>query len=269
VYCRVYAAWTLWVLGYADQALQHIDKSLMLARELSHPFSLAVALNHAACLHYFRREGRMAQERAEEAIGLCAEQGFAFYWAMANVMRGRMLAAQAQPEEGIGQTLQGLTAWRHTGAVILVPTFLALLAESYGLAAQPEQGLTVLDEALDMADTTGECWWKAELYRLNGELWLRKATRTDSFGHDTGAPCSGPVAAQQAEICFRHCLDVARGQQAQSLELRAAMSLSRLWQQQGKRHEARELLAPVYGRFTEGFGTADLQEAKVLLEELS
>ncbi len=181
VYCRVYAAWTLWVLGYADQALRHIDKALILARELSHPFSLAVALNHAAYLHHFRREERAAQERAEEAIALCSEQGFAFYWAMATVVRGRMLAAQPPPEEGIGQALQGLTAWRHTGAVILVPTFLALLAESYGLAGQPEEGLTVLDEALDIADADGECWWQAELHRLKGELWLIKATRQGRF----------------------------------------------------------------------------------------
>jgi class 3 adenylate cyclase/predicted ATPase len=269
VYCRVYAAWTLWVLGYADQALQHIDKALILARELSHPFSLAVALNHTAYLHHFRREKRAAQERAEEAIALCAEQGFAFYWAMANIVRGRMLAAQPPPEEGIGQTLQGLTAWRDTGAVILVPTFLALLAESYGLAGQPEEGLTVLDEALDIADTNGECWWKAELYRLKGELWLIKTTRKGNLGNDPGAPSSGAVAAQQAEICFLQSLDVAHGQQAKSLELRAAMSLSRLWQQRGQRTEARQLLAPIYGWFTEGFDTADLQEAKVLLEELS
>jgi class 3 adenylate cyclase/predicted ATPase len=269
VYCRVYAAWTLWMLGYADQALQHIDKSLILARELSHPFSLAVALNHAAYLHHFRREERAAQARAEEAIALCSEQGFAFYWAMANIVRGRMLAAQLQPEEGIGQTLQGLTAWRDTGAVILVPTFLALLAESYGLAGQLEEGLTVLDEALAMADTNGECWWQAELHRLKGELWLIKATRQGHSGNGPGAPASAAVAEQQSAIRFRQSLDVARGQRAKSLELRAAMSLSRLWQRRGQRTEARQLLAPIYGWFTEGLDTADLQEAKVLLEELS
>ncbi len=267
VYCRVYAAWTLWMLGYADQALQHIEKALSLARALSHPFSLAVALNHAAYLHHFRREERAALERAEEAIALCSEQGFAFYWAMATVVRGRLLAAQPQPEEGIAQTLQGLSAWRHTGAVILVPTFLALLAESYGLAGQPEEGLTVLDEALHIAQMNGECWWQAELHRLKGEFWLIKATNTGHSGNGPGAPSSQAMAAQQAESCVRQSLDGARGQQAKALELRATMSLSRLWQQQGRRPEARQLLAPIYGWFTEGFGTADLQEAKVLLEE--
>jgi predicted ATPase len=269
VYCRVYAAWTLWVLGYADQALQHIDKALSLARELSHPFSLAVALNHAAYLHHFRREKPAALERAEEASALCSEQGFAFYWAMANVVRGWVLAAQPPPEEGIGQTLQGLTAWRDTGAVILVPTFLALLAESYGLAGQPEEGLTVLDEALAIAEANGECWWKAELCRLKGELWLIKATRTGDLGNDPGAPSGVAVATRQVEVCFRQSLDVARGQQAKSLELRAAMSLGRLWQRRGQRSEARQLLAPIYGWFTEGFDSADLQEARALLEELS
>jgi class 3 adenylate cyclase/predicted ATPase len=269
VYCRVYAAWTLWMLGYADQALQHIDEALSLARDLSHPFSLAVALNHAAYLHHFRREERAAQERAEEAIALCSEQGFAFYWAMATVVRGRLLAAQPRPEDGIGQTLQGLSAWRLTGAVILVPTFLALLAESYGLAGQPEEGLTVLDEALHIAHTNGECWWQAELHRLKGEFWLIKATNQGHSGNGPGAPWSRTMAAQQAEICFRQSLDGARGQQAKALELRAAMSLSRLWQQQGRCPEAQQLLAPLYGWFTEGFDTADLQEAKVLLEELT
>jgi predicted ATPase len=252
VYCRVYAAWTLWVLGYADQALQHSSKALTLARELSHPFSLAVALNHAAYLHHFRGEERVTQEHAEEAIGLCTEQGFAFYLAMANVVCGRVLTAQPPPAAGIRQTLQGLTAWRASGAAILVPTFLALLGESHGLAGQPEEGLALLDEALHMADTNGECWWKAELYRLKGELLLQQ-----------------PVPeAPQAEACFRQALAVAHHQQAKSLELRAAMSLSRLWQRQGRQAEARELLAPIYGWFTEGFDTADLQGAKALLEEL-
>jgi predicted ATPase len=269
VYCRVYAAWTHWVLGYADQALRHVDQALILARDLVHPFSLAVALNHAAYLHYFRREKRAALERAEEAIALCSEQGFAFYWAMATVARGWVLAAQPPPEDGIGQTLQGLTAWRDTGAVILVPTFLALLAESYGLAGRPEEGLTVLDEALDIVDANGECWWKAELYRLKGELWLIRATRTGHFGNDAGAPLSGAMAARQAEICFRQSLDGARGQQAKALELRAAVSLGRLWLRRGQRTDAQQLLAPIYGWFTEGFDTADLQEARGLLEELS
>jgi predicted ATPase len=137
--------------------------------------------------------------------------------------------------------------------VILVPTWLALLGESYGLAGQPEEGLALLDEALHMADTSGECWWKAELYRLKGELLLQQTAGGSS----------------RAKACFRQALEVAHYQKAKALELRAAMSLSRLWQQQGKRAQAHELLAPIYGWFTEGFDTADLQEAKALLEELS
>ena len=147
---------------------------------------------------------------------------------------------------------QGLAAYRATGAEVRRPYFLALLAETYGKTGQPSQGLSVLTEALTMVDKTAEGWWAAELHRLKGELLLRQASPTE-----------------EVEGCFRQALEIARPQQAKSLELRAAMSLSRLWQQQGKRAAAHELLAPIYGWFTEGFDTADLQEAKALLEELS
>jgi predicted ATPase len=148
---------------------------------------------------------------------------------------------------------QGLAAWRATGAETLRPYFLALLAEASAQMEQREEGLTLLAEALAVVNDTGERRWEAELYRLKGELLL-----ASSAEHDT-----------EAETCFRQALDVACRQQAKSLELRAAMSLSRLWQRQGKDAEARELLALTYGWFTEGFDTADLQEAKTLLEAWS
>ena len=148
---------------------------------------------------------------------------------------------------------QGLAAWRATGAEAVTPYILALLAEVYAKAGQREAGFTRLAEALAVVNATGERRWEAELYRLKGEGLLAHTT-----GHDT-----------EAETCFRQALDIARHQEAKSLELRAAVSLSRLWQHQGKRVEARKLLAPVYGWFTEGFDTADLQEAKALLEELA
>jgi len=147
---------------------------------------------------------------------------------------------------------QGLAAWRATGAETLRPYFLALLAEASTKVGQCEAGLTLLAEALAVINDTGECRWEAELYRLKGELLLARAT-----GQDT-----------EAETCFRQALEIARRQQAKSLELRAAMSLARLWQGQGKHAEARELLAPIYNWFTEGFDTADLREAKGLLEAL-
>ncbi len=159
---------------------------------------------------------------------------------------------QGQWEEGIAQIQQGLVAQHATGAEIARPSFLALLAEAHAAAGQAEAGLGVLAEALALVDHTGERHWEAEVHGLKGELLLQQAVPD----------------APQAEACFQQALAVARRQQAKSWELRAAMSLSRLWQQQGKRAEARELLAPIYGWFTEGFDTADLQEAKALLEEL-
>jgi predicted ATPase len=175
------------------------------------------------------------------------------YFAHGTALRGWALAAQGQVEEGLAQIGSGLGAWRTTGAEVQRPYYLALLAEAYGKAGQAEEGLAVLAEALALVAKTGEGWWEAELYRLKGELLLVRLADHHVV----------------AETCFHHVLTVACHQQAKSLELRAAMSLSRLWQQQGKHQEARTLLAPIYGWFTEGFDTANLQEAKALLEELS
>jgi predicted ATPase len=174
------------------------------------------------------------------------------------VVRGRLqrswaLTEQGQLAEGIDQMRQSLTTYRGTGSGLVLPYFLARLAEACGKEQHIEAGLHLLDEALTLVDKHGECWWEAELHRLKGVFRLQQAVSD----------------AKQAEACFQQALGVAHRQQAKSLELRAAMSLSRLWQQQGKQAEARELLAPIYGWFTEGFDTADLQEAKTLLEELS
>jgi predicted ATPase len=169
------------------------------------------------------------------------------------ILRGSALAEQGQSAEGIAQMRQGIAAWRATGAELRRPYYLALLAEAYGKAGQTEVGLRALAEALTAVHNTGERQHEAELDRLKGELRLKQDVPD----------------AQEAESWLRQAVDVARQQQAKSLELRAAMSLSRLWQQQGKRAEARELLAPIYGWFTEGFDTADLQEAKALLAQLS
>jgi predicted ATPase len=156
-------------------------------------------------------------------------------------------------EEGIAQMRQGMTAWQATGAEVDRPYYLALLAEGYGKAGRAEEGLHILAEALAVTDAIEERYYEAELYRLQGELLL-----AGSREHHA-----------EAEPCFRHALAIARRQQAKSWELRATMSLSRLWQRQGKRAAAHQLLAEIYGWFTEGFDTADLQEAKALLEELA
>jgi predicted ATPase len=250
--CLIRAAWALWLLGYPQQALTRLHEAILLAQDIGHPFSLAFALADAAIVHQHRREARAVQARAEATIALARDHGFAYWLAFGTVLCGWSLAIQGQWMEGHAQLQRGLDAWRATGAGNSGPYFLTLLVEVHRQAGQIDAGFTVLAEALMLVDKTAERWYEAELHRLKGELLLQHA-----------AP-----DATQAETCFQHALGLARRQQAKSLELRAAMSLSRLWQQHGKRTAAHDLLAPIYGWFTEGFDTADMQEARALLEEL-
>ena len=254
VTCRSYAAWTLWLLGYPEQALTKSRDALTLAGELSHAFSLQFALNYASLLHVWRREVQCAKERAEAVITLANEHGFINALNVGMIRRGWALAKQGAVEEGIRQLHQGLDTLRDMGTALPLTHHLALLAEAYRQGGQVEAGLQALAEALTHLDNTGERCYEAELYRLKGECLLAQS----------GARCK----EREAEECFRQALDVARRQQAKSLELRAAMSLGRLWQRQGKRTEAHQTLAEIYGWFTEGFETPDLQEAKALLEAL-
>jgi predicted ATPase len=268
VECLSYASWTLWHLGYPDQALKRSQEALALAEELPHPFSLAYALGFAAVCHLHRREGQLARERAEAVMTLSTEQGFPYWLALGMVVRGRIRAEQGQAKESIAQMRQRQ-----------VTHFPVLLAEAYGKVGQVEEGLTLLTKALAVVDKTEMRVSEAELYRLRGELTLQKLqienSRVGIAHHDVTAAEAGtvggahPTGEEEAEAYFLKAIEIARRQQAKSLELRAATSLSRLWQRQGKKAEARELLAPVYQWFTEGFDTKDLQEAKALLEELS
>jgi predicted ATPase len=254
VACFAYAAWTLWHLGYPDQAWQRCQDALRLAQELSHPLSLAIALHFTGTLHQFRREAPAAQERTAHAARLSCEQGFPFWEASGRIVWGWARAMQRQATPGIDQIHQGLAAFRATGAEVQLPSWLALLAEAYGQAGQPAEGLRAVEEALTIVEKTGERYYEAELYRLQGELRWQTCQ-------------AGPTGAVEASL--QQALTVARSQQAKSWELRAATNLSRLWQQQGKSKAAYDLLAPIYGWFTEGFDTADLQEAKALLEALA
>ncbi len=251
VFCLSHAAWDLWLLGCPDQALKRSQEALILAEELSHPFSIVFALHFAAVLHQFRQETQVTKERSEAAIALATKHRLPFWLAGATILQGWALALEGEIEKGIAQMRQGLAAWQATGAEIAVPYYLALFAEAYGQAGQTEEGLSALAEALAVLDNTGQHSWEAELYRLKGELLMQTESTAD------------------AEACFRQAIEIARRQQAKSWELRAAMSLSRLWQKQGKQEEARQLLTEIYAWFTEGFDTPDLQEAQVLLEELS
>jgi predicted ATPase len=257
---RRLVALPLWLLGYADQALQRSREALTLAQELSHPFSLAFALSQDAHLHHLRREEHVVQARAEAIMTLATEQGFQHFWRGGTFIRGWALVVQGHGEEGIAQMRQGLAAQRAAGQEMGQLPRLALLAAAFDLLGQPEAGLAALDEALTLVEQRGSSYYEAELHRQRGALLLRRAAKSH--------PPPSSEDEHDAETCFQHALDVARHQQAKSWELRAATSLARLWQQQGKRQEAYDLLAPIYGWFTEGFDTADLQEAKALLQEL-
>ncbi len=186
-------------------------------------------------------------------MALCTEQGFPVFLASGTIVRGWALAEQGHGAEGLSQIREGLAARQATRAEFLRSHFLALLAEAYGKDEQVEAGLTTVAEALAFVERTEERFCEAELYRLHGELLLQQS----------------PDNATEAAACFHRALDVSRNQAAKSWELRASTSLARLWQGQGKTLEAHDLLAPVYHWFTEGFDTADLKEAKTLLEKLS
>ena len=250
---RIYAAWTLWLLGYPEQALAHLHEALVLAHELSHPFSLAWARGWTAMVYQLRRDVPAVQAQAEATIALATEQGSPFRIAQGTSMRGWALAMQGQGEEGSTQIRRGIAAWQASGAAFHIPYLYTLLAEVCDHLGHPEDGLQALAEAHTMVEQHEERWWEAEISRLRGVLLLRQP----------GIPQA------EAEAWLQRALDVARRQEAKSLELRAAMSLARLWQSQGKQAEAHALLAPIYGWFTEGFDTADLQEAQTLLDEWS
>jgi len=254
-----YTAWTLWGLGYPDQALKQSHEAVALAEGLSHPFSLAYALGMAAQFHLLRREGPLARERAEAVITLSTEQGFPSWLALGRIVRNWALAEQGQVQEGIAQMRQSRMSPR------LAPY---VLAEAYGKVRQVEEGLTLLAKVLAFMDKTGMRRDEAELYRIKGELTLQqlKMKNGELKITETKYIIASPQA--EAERCFHKAIEIARRQSARLLELRATVSLARLWQRRGKKKQAHKMLAEIYGWFTEGFDTRDLQEAKALLEEL-
>jgi predicted ATPase len=265
--CLSFLAQSFWSLGYSAQALQRIREVLSLSQELAHPYGWVGALLGAAWLHQHCGDARATQARAEAIIALSTEQGFSLPLAIGRIFRGWALAEQSHLEEGLTETSQGLAAYRVTEANNEMPYHLALLGEVYGKAGQTDNGLTMLAEALEIVNRTGGRFYEAELYRLKGELSLqsRQVKNKSKTSQDKSRTRS---LESEAEACFHKAIEIARQQQAKSLELRAVTSLSRLWQQQGKKDEAWQMLAEIYNWFTEGFDTKDLQEAKALLAEL-
>jgi predicted ATPase len=261
VSCLAGAARALWCLGYPDQALARCQEAVAYAQRLAHPYSLAWSQSFVAEIHHWRGELLAARQMAEASLCLAMTQGFQAWIVRGRLVCGMVLARLGCIEEGIAQMQQGLEGMQATGATRARAYFLAYLARAYMHLGQPDAGLTYLTEALALIETTGERWWAAECHRIQGDLLLLQANLQGT----------GPGALHQhseAEACFRRALAIARDQEAKSLELRATISLSRFWQQQGKQGAAQQALAAVYGWFTEGFDTADLQEAKVLREGL-
>jgi predicted ATPase len=231
-------------------------QALAYGRECAHPFSLAYAQIGLTCVLLYRQEKHDVQQWAETTIALAREHGFLYWETLGTIMLGWALTKQRHREEGIEQLRQVVNAWRAMGIGNSRP-FPAWLVEAYGDVGQPEEGLTVLAEGLAQVEKTGEHIDEAELYRVKGTLTLESKVESHT----------SKVA--EAEECFLKAIEIAQKQQAKSLELRAVMSLARLWQSQGKRADAHKVLSEIYSWFTEGFDTKDLQEAKELLEKLA
>jgi predicted ATPase len=211
------------------------------------------ALDHSSLTHILRGNYPAANAEANEVVALADEKGAMLWKAGGMAFQGCVLALTGKASDAVHMITSGITAWRSTGATVWVPLFLTYLARAYAELSQFDDAWRCIGEVMTTVQTTKERSWEAEVHRTAGEIVL-KSPQPD---------------AAKAEACFERALAVARHQQAKSWELRAAMSLARLWRDQGKVQQARELLAPVYGWFTEGFDTRDLQEAKALLEELA
>jgi len=240
------------MLGYPEQALQRGREALALARELGHPASLGQAQALVALLHQYLRDVTGTLELAEELQGLAADQGLSFQFAAASVLRGWALVERGRSEEGMAQIRQGFDTGGPTRAHLRTHS-LSLLAEAWGKEGNFTEGLAELAKAFTLVEETGIRFYEPELHRLKGEFLL----------------ALDPENRAEVEARFHQAVAIARRQQAKSLELRATMSLTCLWERQGRRDEARAALAAVYGTFTEGFTTPDLMDAAAQLKSLA
>jgi predicted ATPase/class 3 adenylate cyclase len=252
VNCLLYAARTLWTLGYPDRALERGNECIALAQALAHPHTLAFAEDAVGRLHLWRREARAAQGATERLLALSTEHGFNYWLAVASILHGSAISEQGRNEEGIAQIQEGLATLRGTGAENGRPQNLSLLAEACMKTGRLDDGLSALTEALAAAEENENRHYEAETHRLKGELLLKQDDSNRA----------------EAQNCFERAIAIARKQSAKSWELRSTMSLARLLANQGNREKALAMLSEIYDWFTEGFDTADLKEAKALLDEL-
>ena len=248
----IYLSLDLFALGYPEQALSRSEQALVSSRNQSHRQGYAFALSITALLYLLHRAERKALEVLDELISLAAEQRFQFWLTVANILRGHVLSVCGETRAGLALARKGLSDQIAGGSHLNETCYLGLLAQSCERAGEVDEALALLATGLETAEATGERWFEAELLRLKG-AWLTTHRRADQ---------------EEAEAHLRRAISVAQGQNAKMLELRAATNLCRVWRDQGKRAEGNRLLTAVYGWFTEGFNTADLQDAKTLLEEV-
>lgn len=246
-----YLSWVLWHLGYPDQSLLRCQEAIRLARTLDHPVSLAAALLYASRGHSIRRDGQGVKEYAEAGIGIATDRGFPNFVSLGTIQLAVAMVLQGQGQAALALLTKEIANHRASGAELDQPRMLAALAEAHASAGDTEAALATLADGLAAVQRGSERGLEPELHRLRGAL-LTEAGRMP-----------------EAEACYVEALAVARTQQGRSLELRAAVSLSQLWQQQGKRDQARQLLGDIYAWFTQGFDTPDLLAAKGLLDSLS
>jgi predicted ATPase len=251
VVAQAYLAFVLFCLGFPDEALTRTSAAIAEARGLAHSPSLASSLMGGTVLLSLAGDNQALDEQADDLVTVSTDQGLLFWRPMGMIYRGWVKVQDGGAAEGISLLRNGSIAYRATGAELWMPYYTAFLARACEIAGQIGEALTQLDDALQIAERTGERWFAAELNRHKGRLLLQQ-------GH-----------SEAAEELYRKALSVAEEQGAKLWELRAAVSLARLRRDQGRPTEARDLLAPVYGWFTEGFGTPDLKEAKALLDELA
>lgn len=254
VACLSFGAYAQCLLGYPDLAHSRSREALALAERMSHPFSAAMALNFAGHIHVRRREPAAARMHAEQLLALGAEHQFNHWSAMGLILLGWAQVHQGEHDAGIAELRRGLTAFQATGGKRSLSFFLALLAEAYAACGSFAEGLRSVADALAAVAESGERHFEAELYRLKGLLSWR---------------LYGAAAASEAEACFHQSLVIARRQDAKAWQLRGATSLASLWLAQHKRRQARALLQPIYSDLKEGHQTADMREARALLDELA
>ncbi|MGP1676435.1 MAG: ATP-binding protein [Burkholderiales bacterium] len=256
VMCLCYSAWGKWQLGYSDQAIQRARGVVALAEALKHRFSMGEAYGFCTSVHHFRGENAEGLRCAARAIEICEDGGFAVWLAHAQLMRGRIVAEQGDPEAGVAEMAKAYDMWAATGAVVTTPFYLAMQAEGLALAGRPDDGLTLLQRAFDIVCKHGERYYEAEIRRLFGELILQAAA---TRGRDEGA---------EAERWYLGALAFAQEKRLHALVLRSAASLARLRMAQGRAAEALQILVPAYAWFEEGGNTRDLKQARALIENL-